>query len=279
MPTEPPPSTPANGPFEAPNVSSPASPLPGAPSSKSGAAASGRPAGGGWSRSRLLPLAAGLALGLTMLLSVLALGVGSLALSAAHDAEESAERATAAASREEPAPAPPEPTAESAPSAPDPTDDPDPDLTPNDLPSNEPGDLKPSASYQLAYGDQKLRIQAGCNNREVDLDEPRVTPDTGSDLTYSGCSSGRLELSFNSEIRVSQMTTTKPSANECAEAIRSSAGNNAMAPSQNMTLCMLTSKAAATELGISQKIVLFRVDSIAKDGSLNVSATAWNVPA
>ncbi len=277
MPTEPPPSTSANGPFETPNVSSPASPLPGAPSSKSGAAASGRPAGGRWSRSRLLPLAAGLALGLTMLLSVLALGVGSLALSAAHDAEESAERATAAASREEPAPAPPEPIAESAPSAPDPTDDPDP--TPNDLPSNEPGDLKPSASYQLAYGDQKLRIQAGCNNREVDLDEPRVTPDTGSDLTYSGCSSGRLELSFNSEIRVSQMTTTKPSANECAEAIRSSAGNNAMAPSQNMTLCMLTSKAAATELGISQKIVLFRVDSIAKDGSLNVSATAWNVPA
>jgi hypothetical protein len=225
-------------------------------------------------RGRLFPLVA-LALGMTALLSLFAIVLGAVAIATANEAKDTADRAAA-----RPVNAVPEPAPAAEPPL-DPTDTPAPTSTadtPNDLPSEEPGPLEPSANFQIHYGDQKLRLQANCSDRQVDLDEPRVTPDVGADLSYSGCSPGNLELTFNSELRVSQLPTKKASASECAEAIRSSAGNNSMAPAQGLTLCVLTAKSQATDQGIPQKIVLFRIDSMAKDGTLNVSVTAWTVP-
>jgi len=221
----------------------------------------------------LIPFVTLAALGLTALLSLYAVGLATVAIATANKAKETAERAAASPVNPEPAPATEPPL--------EPADSPAPTSTadiPNDLPSDEPGPLEPSANFQVHYGDQKLRLQAGCTTREVDLDEPRVTPDVGADLSYSGCTPGNLELTFNSELRVSQLPTQKASANECAEAIRSSAGNNTMAPAQGLTLCVLTAKSQATDQGIPQKVVLFRIDSMAKDGTLNVSVTAWKVP-
>lgn len=224
-------------------------------------------------RGRLFSLVTLAALGLTALLSLFAIGLGTVAIATANKAKETAERAAANPVDTDPAPATEPPL--------EPVDTPAPTSTadiPNDLPSDEPGPLEPSANFQVHYGDQKLRLQAGCTTREVDLDEPRVTPDVGADLSYSGCTPGNLELTFNSELRVSQLPTQKASASECAEAIRSSAGNNTMAPAQGLTLCVLTAKSQATDQGIPQKVVLFRIDSMAKDGTLNVSVTAWKVP-
>jgi len=226
----------------------------------------------------VVPVAALAAVGLTALLSLFAIVLGVVAISTANAAKDAADRAAAGRADAQPKPAPATQASESPLEL---ADTPAPTSTgdvPNDLPSDEPGPLEPSANFQLHYGDQKLRLQANCSDRQVDLDEPRVTPDVGADLSYSGCSPGNLQLSFNSDLRVSQLPTKNASPSECAEAIRSSAGNNLMAPAQNLTLCILTAKSQATDQGIPQKIVLFRIDSMAKDGTLNVSVTAWTVP-
>lgn len=227
--------------------------------------------------SRPLFLALVAAIGLVGVLSVAALGVGAVAIASANEAKELAARPAPASAPQ--SQSQPPPTADPGPEPSDLPPPPEQTGTPNDLPSVDPGELEPSANFRLHYGDQKLRVQASCGeNRNIDLDEPRVAPDTGADFTYYGCSPGSLELRFGSGLRVSQLAATKATANECAEAIRSAAGNNEMAPAQNLTLCILTEKGAATDQGIPQKIVLLRIDSMAKDGTLNISVTAWNVP-
>jgi len=52
----------------------------------------------------------------------------------------------------------------------------------------------------------------------------------------------------------------------------------AVAPAKGQQLCVLTSATRATDQGIRQKVVLLRVDSIAADGTLNLTVTAWTVP-
>lgn len=141
----------------------------------------------------------------------------------------------------------------------------------------DPGELEPSANYQSAYENQKLTVQSGDDNVDIDLDEPRVRPQKGGDVSYS--SWGDNSLSFGNSERIAVVASAQASAGDCVEAIRSAAGVTSMAAAADVTVCVLTSRSAASSEGKTQKLVRFHVDSIAKDDdTLTVSLTAWNVP-
>ena len=144
--------------------------------------------------------------------------------------------------------------------------------------SADPDQLEPSADYRIAYQGQQLRMQSNCSRLAVDLDEPRVTVDTGADVAYYACAGTGLSLTFADGVRVSPAALANASPRECVESIRASAGSSTVVPIPDLTLCAVTSRADAEKQRITQKIVLFHVDAIAPDNTLTVSVTAWNVP-
>ncbi|SHM88883.1 hypothetical protein [Cryptosporangium aurantiacum] len=142
----------------------------------------------------------------------------------------------------------------------------------------DPGRLEPSADYRLAYENQTLTVQSGGYGVEMDLDEPRVRPEKGSDGVY-GTASGTGSFDFARAERVAPVQSAQASPGDCVEAIRSSASVTTMAAAAGLTVCILTSRGAAAGQGITQKVVRFHVDAVARDNdTLTVSLTAWNVP-
>ncbi|TQS45647.1 hypothetical protein [Cryptosporangium phraense] len=142
----------------------------------------------------------------------------------------------------------------------------------------DPGQLDPSSTYQSAYENQTLTVQSGGDFVHIDVDEPRVRPENGGDVTYVA-GGGNGTLNFQDADRVAPVQSAQSSAGDCVEAIRSSASVSSMASAANLTVCVLTSRANASSEGITQKIVRFHVDSIARDNdTLTVSLTPWNVP-
>ncbi|HEX6756637.1 MAG TPA: hypothetical protein VF109_11925 [Mycobacteriales bacterium] len=148
---------------------------------------------------------------------------------------------------------------------------------PEQEPTAEPTDgPDPHGVYTAAYEKQNLRLQPS-NNRYIDLDVPsaNAVSETG-ELYYDGYVP-ETKLIFT-DVSLAEIKNPAPTASDCVEELRRAPIDPQVAPSKGQLLCVLTSAARAADQGIRQKVVLMRIDAIGADGTLNVSATGWNVP-
>lgn len=184
-------------------------------------------------------------------------------------------------------------SASAAPSAEEPSSAPSPSTEPSEpvLPSAEPTspiEVDPHASpsaldveadFTLAYSDQRLRITAPCLSRRVDLDEPRVGVEGSTDeFVYQFCSQ-KPSLYFPQGVSVSRDGGEGAGPRDCAEAVRTGVDANTFAPAAGDHICVISDPESARDQGIPHRITLLSVLGIGADGTMAVSATAWNVPA
>jgi hypothetical protein len=151
------------------------------------------------------------------------------------------------------------------------------------VPTATAGELDPKADFTEAYtpSTKKLALHPQTSGtRYIDLDKPEVgvEQDKADLLLYS----------YNGEFlqfpeRIDSATAPSPDvqANDCAELIISAKLPEDAKLSVNtpdLTVCVLTSFQAAQRQGLSRKLVLVHVTSVAADGTVNVDLKAWNVP-
>lgn len=160
-----------------------------------------------------------------------------------------------------------------------PTDQPtvEPTTDPTTEPPAEPTDgPDPRGVYTTAYEKQTLRLQPS-GSRYIDLDVPSANAASATgEFSYSGYIPG-AKLVFD-DASLAEITNPAPTAGDCVLAVQRAPIDPEVAPSKGQTLCVLTSAERAVDQGIKQKVVLLRIDAVGADGTLNVSATAWNVP-
>ncbi len=153
-------------------------------------------------------------------------------------------------------------------------------------PTVSAGEINPSATFETVYQAQKLTIEGVCENNNtkvgnIDIDEPRVGADQArSELQYTNCSSPGYALGYaGPALHIARIGSATASPNDCADALRTAPIGLPIAPSQGLSLCIETDAAQAQSEGISQKLALLTVNSIASDGTLAVTLTTWQVPA
>jgi hypothetical protein len=213
---------------------------------------------------------------LALLLALVATGLSLIAMSRAGDAKRLAAApgrpgsgtlvplATTAAPTDSPAP-----PVDSTPSD---------GTSPSDLPTGTEtgppptvptGTVQPTGTYKLFYQRKPLRIPVG---DAVDLDQPRVfSSGSGADLQYGG-------YGLSSSLARAQIANADASPADCQNAIDTAPLNRNVTPSVGLTLCIVNDPAVASQEGISQKLFLVTVTSIAKDDTINVIASAWETP-
>lgn len=132
-----------------------------------------------------------------------------------------------------------------------------------------PGDDGDSPAYTTLYETRKVSIpDGGCYYHHLDLDEPRVDPESGSELTYSGCADDSGKLHFSDGINITT-TVDAPSADGCAGALQTSAANHGIRPVEGMRICAQTNEELAGNL------VLIEVMEIKRDGTVVLALTGW----
>jgi hypothetical protein len=183
-------------------------------------------------------------------------------------------------------PSPTTPTVEPSVASPRPTPEPSqsalPTEEPTDLveldPDATPAPVDPEAVFTTAYSDQRLRVTAPCLSRRVDLDEPRVGVQGSTyEFMYQFCAE-KPELYFPQDVAVSRDGAEGATPGDCAEAVRTGVDANTFAPAAGDHICVITDPESAREQGIPHRIVLLSVLGIGADGTMAISATAWNVP-
>jgi hypothetical protein len=207
---------------------------------------------------------------MALLFAVLALCIAVVALSRADGARHSAETAARSGGTSiQPAPG-------SDTASPGTSDSPDTVGTSTAPPTDS---VQPTAIYRVHYQAQRLRVpivQTSADydyNDYIDLDEPRVGGDErGAELSLDQTGS------FSSSLPRAQVSSPNASAQDCAQAIRTAPLTRDVAASKDLNLCFQTDLDTATAQGITQKIVLLSVTAVAKDGTVNVMVTAWDVP-
>jgi hypothetical protein len=148
-------------------------------------------------------------------------------------------------------------------------------------PSATAGVLDPRASYGVKYEKQVLVISdPGCYSRErIDLDEPRVAPGGGVDVTVSGaCNSTPATAEIDGKAALSASAQVTP--NECVELLRTAplSAERAIPLNRGVVLCVHTDFSAAQTAGLPWIIALVEVTSVGNDGRVELTVTAWNVP-
>ncbi len=145
-----------------------------------------------------------------------------------------------------------------------------------------PSDINPSANFTPSYAaQQQLELRPGnngCTQIFVDLDEPRVNPSKGADLSMYTCND-RQTFQFG-DSTASQIDNPNATPAECADSIRTSslASNTALPVANNLVVCVATSLQAALDQGIKRRIAVVAVKAIANDQTVTITVSAWDVP-
>ncbi|GAA0221575.1 hypothetical protein [Cryptosporangium japonicum] len=192
-----------------------------------------------------------LAIAATAVVAVIALVIGMVALDRAGDAQRSA-RAVAGRT-------PPVPTLVAQQSV---------------APEPSVASLPPAAGartpdrYPVAYENQHLRLQNACvgSGQAVDLDEPRVAPPDGAELTFFACTDTRF--AFEGPTTFAEVTDPQANATACLDALRTNPGVESLRVARGQTVCVLTS-------GNAPKIVRLQTDAVTDRVAL--SLTAWTL--
>ncbi|EXG81921.1 hypothetical protein [Cryptosporangium arvum] len=122
--------------------------------------------------------------------------------------------------------------------------------------------------YPVAYENQHLRLQNACvgSGQAVDLDEPRVAPPDGAELTFFACTETRF--AFEGPATFAEVTDPQANATACLDALRTNPGVESLRVARGQTVCVLTS-------GPAPRIVRMRTDSVTDRVALSV--TAWTM--
>jgi len=141
--------------------------------------------------------------------------------------------------------------------------------------------VRPEADFQLEYEKEALRVAPlqDCKFRFVDLEGPRGgVSETAAEFGYGQCGDfAKPRMDVVDDVPISA-GDNNAIARDCAEAIRNGPINEPLTPSAQTSLCLLTSATTAEQEGITRKMVLVTIDSIAEDGTLSLLVTAWSVP-
>jgi hypothetical protein len=143
--------------------------------------------------------------------------------------------------------------------------------------------LDPRAKYTDAYQQQQLTLHpVSCGVVNVDLDEPRVGVDgSPGDLAFdAGCGGNATFRVLGDGSTASLVTSPQVTPNDCAESIRTGpiSAQSPVPVTDSVVMCIATSLNEALNEGITRKIIVLQVRSIAADGAVDVVASAWNVP-
>jgi hypothetical protein len=225
------------------------------------------PAPGG--RPSRLPL---LLAGLALIVALVGTGTAAVALSRTGDAPAMAAPTSTPSIEPTVAPTATDATATTDPLPTDATVTTDPTEEPTSEPTDGPD---PAGVYTVAYRDEPLRLQP--SSRYIDLDEPSGNSlSSASELQYNGFSPS-FKFDFGN-VALASVNSATASANDCALQLRRAPIDREFAAAKGQVVCVLTSRQAADNQGMKQKIVLLRVASIGQDGTLNLILSAWNVP-
>ncbi|GGQ53813.1 hypothetical protein [Couchioplanes azureus] len=146
-----------------------------------------------------------------------------------------------------------------------------------DRPLGAPSGAAPAAGG--AYGEEVLRIQAGCTGVTfLDLDEPRVNAAGPiSDLRYdSRCGDEAPQLTLApGAVGGSDVGDAVVDGPGCAKAVRTSPlGGGLIVPVRTgLVMCVLTG--TGTPPTAATRLVRVQVDQVSKDGTASLRATAW----
>ncbi|MEW2380010.1 hypothetical protein AB0883_28420 [Micromonospora sp. NPDC047812] len=247
----------------------PVSPPPG-----TGGSAAPKPRGG----SRL-PLVAVGAAALAVILGLLAAVLSLRALDQADDARDIAQAAGAGRTgapppgTDAPSEAPTAPASE--PSGAEPPTGPTPDG------STEPS-LNPQTQYKEKYVDERLTLRASCgSDLDIDLDKPEVRVTDGEELRFTArCGGDSSYFNLAAGARGAQVDAAMLSAVDCNERIvKGSIGQDINVPARKgVVLCVKTALNEAQERGDTWKMALVQVTDVNDDGTVVLTAKAWDIP-
>ncbi|MGW4501839.1 hypothetical protein ACWENR_24910 [Micromonospora sp. NPDC004336] len=248
----------------------PASPPPGP-----GGPAAPKPRGGSrW------PLVAVGAAALAVLLGLLATVLSLRALDQANDARDIA-RAAGAGRGVEGRPGPGEPAGTSTAPAPATTGAEPPPPGPSLSGSAEPS-LDPRTEFKEKYVGERLTLRANCGtDLDIDLDKPEVRVSDGEELRFTArCGGNSSYFNLASRARGAQVDAATLGAADCDERIAKGAiGTDINVPARKgVVLCVRTSLTEARERGDTWKMALVEVTDVNDDGTVVLTAKAWDIP-
>jgi hypothetical protein len=152
----------------------------------------------------------------------------------------------------------------------------DPAVTPQEPELNE------QTEFKVKYSKELLRLRAECSYQmKADLDEPRVGVDSREDLIFNmACGGDTSSLVLADGVVGARVDSSTLTPADCADQIRTGAlpPQGPTPARQGVVLCVKTSHAAASEQGITQKMVVLEIRGVAQDGTVTVQATAWDIP-
>jgi hypothetical protein len=209
---------------------------------------------------------------LALLVAVVSAG---LSWRAASKADEALDRIAGLAA---PVGQPSEPVTEptDAPTQPGPTDEPDPNAT------GAAPELNAQTQYTTHYTDQAMRLPSGCGDYiTVDLDEPRVAVDSSAaEIRYiDPCGSTPAYFTLGEGVKGSEVDSESVTPIECADRIRTSPLSSDNQPiRRGQVFCINTSLDTARSSASTWKMVIVSVTAVARDGTVSLTASAWNIP-
>jgi hypothetical protein len=156
------------------------------------------------------------------------------------------------------------------------------DSTEDPSPSDEETfSLPPVGDYQLVYERKQITLNptSNCDERSVDLDQPLVMGDFDEgDVTYSSCAGAPSPTLTFADPRVATVPPGKVSPGDCAQRIGSAPTDTEVIPSQELTICAVTDGVGAPNQPRRAKIVVMVIDTVAINGTVNATVSAWEIP-
>ncbi|MEH1102343.1 hypothetical protein [Micromonospora sp. CPCC 205561] len=225
------------------------------------------------------PLVAVGAAALAVVLGLLATVLSLRALDQANDARDIARAAGAGRTAapppgtDAPSGAPTAPASE--PSGAEPPSGPTPDG------SAEPS-LNPQTQYKEKYVDERLTLRANCgSDLDIDLDKPEVRVTDGEELRFTArCGGDSSYFNLAAGATGAQVDAVTLGAADCNERIvKGSIGQDINVPARKgVVLCVKTSINEAQERGDTWKMALVQVTDVNDDGTVVLTAKAWDIP-
>ncbi|MBQ1073895.1 hypothetical protein KBX06_12095 [Micromonospora sp. C31] len=224
------------------------------------------------------PLVAVGAAALAVVLGLLATVLSLRALDQANDARDIARAAGAGRVGEPPGTG--EPAQTSTPPAPA-TTGAEPPPEPGTSGSAEPS-IDPQTPFKEKYVDERLTLRASCNtNLDIDLDKPEVRVSDGEELRFTArCGGNSSYFNLAPGTKGAQVDAATLSAADCDDRIdKGGIGTDINVPARkSVVLCIRTNLTDARERGDTWKMALVQVTDVNDDGTVVLTAKAWDIP-
>lgn len=134
-----------------------------------------------------------------------------------------------------------------------------------------------NADYTVSYENKRVTLQGG-QSRYLDLDQPRVNADANQyDVRSLVSTTSGPKLVFNTDsVATAKSAATQPE--ECADKIQLAPASTSIDISQDLVICAVTNGIGAVNEPARTKMARIVVNSVADDGTANLTITTWEIP-